>query len=390
MAVAAVPLIDNFTSVFTAFDPYHEYFITPLSGGLVNFTVRVNISDPTEEHECLFGSARSVVAKYAPAYVASIGESAPFSQYRQASILPTFKSSTGTYDTARALALLSRPSVSAYIESSNVTFPKLVYHNPDTNILVMSDLGNAKTLDKWLVSGPDVEAAAKVGAKFGEFLARLDVSLNLFEHFDNPSIHELIFGYAIAPIESHLLKCGYDPSDAAFVGKLCIAMHERQQVRLKRFEGAVFGIGDSWPRSFLVDGTSYDIKPSVVDWEFAGMISPLIDLAQLCAHLYLLCQTSSPEVKSRVKKYTLAMVRAHHNQAPEWHYKAEYRADAWLLFGREIIVNTIEMEWWGGDEVRKQADMKMLGGQGAAFVTDAKRRGNQVGALFEDVFDTLC
>ncbi|GAB1518748.1 hypothetical protein RhiTH_001813 [Rhizoctonia solani] len=386
MAVAAVPLIDNFTSVFTAFDPYHEYFITPLSGGLVNFTVRVNISDPTEEHECLFGSARSVRALHS----ANTDRQVFFLLSSQVPVIE-----------ARALALLSRPSVSAYIESSNVTFPKLVYHNPDTNILVMSDLGNAKTLDKWLVSGPDVEAAAKVGAKFGEFLARLgsiseheniqqDVSLNLFEHFDNPSIHELIFGYAIAPIESHLLKCGYDPSDAAFVGKLCIAMHERQQVRLKRFEGAVFGIGDSWPRSFLVDGTSYDIKPSVVDWEFAGMISPLIDLAQLCAHLYLLCQTSSPEVKSRVKKYTLAMVRAHHNQAPEWHYKAEYRADAWLLFGREIIVNTIEMEWWGGDEVRKQADMKMLGGQGAAFVTDAKRRGNQVGALFEDVFDTLC
>ncbi|KAF8760827.1 hypothetical protein RHS01_00510 [Rhizoctonia solani] len=367
MAVAAVPLIDNFTSVFTAFDPYHEYFITPLSGGLVNFTVRVNISDPTEEHECLFGSARSVVAKYAPAYVASIGESAPFSQYRQASILPTFKSSDRSTRSCFALQAVCQHKYSRHV-----------------------GFGKCQNMDKWLVSGPDVEAAAKVGAKFGEFLARLDVSLNLFEHFDNPSIHELIFGYAIAPIESHLLKCGYDPSDAAFVGKLCIAMHERQQVRLKRFEGAVFGIGDSWPRSFLVDGTSYDIKPSVVDWEFAGMISPLIDLAQLCAHLYLLCQTSSPEVKSRVKKYTLAMVRAHHNQAPEWHYKAEYRADAWLLFGREIIINTIEMEWWGGDEVRKQADMKMLGGQGAAFVTDAKRRGNQVGALFEDVFDTLC
>jgi hypothetical protein len=110
----------------------------------------------------------------------------------------------------------------------------------------------------------------------------LDESLDLFRHFDNPSIHDLIFGIAIAPVESHLLKCGYDPIDAASVGKLCVVMHERQQARLKRFEGGVFGIGDSWPRSFLVGGEEHDLKLSVVDWEFAGMISPLIDLAQLC------------------------------------------------------------------------------------------------------------
>ncbi|CAE6419786.1 unnamed protein product [Rhizoctonia solani] len=376
MAAAALPLTHDFTSILTAFDPYHEYFISPLSGGLVNFTVRVNISDATGEHECPFGSAYSVVAKHAPAYVASIGESAPFSQYRQVI-------------EARALALLSQPSISAYIESNNVTFPKLVHHDPGVNVLVMSDLGDAKTLDKWLVSGPEIEVVAKVGAKFGEFLARLDNTLNLFRHFDNPSIHELIFGYAIAPVEGHLLKCGYDPVGAAFVRQLCIDMHERQQARLKRFEGGVFGIGDSWPRSFLVGGTECDLKLSVVDWEFAGMISPLIDIAQLCAHLYLLYQTSSPEVKSRVKAYTLAMAHAHYAQAPEWHYKAEYRADAWLLFGREIIINTIEMEWWDGDESRKQVETKVLGEQGARFVKDAKRRGNEGGVLFEDIFDTL-
>ncbi|CAE7068695.1 unnamed protein product [Rhizoctonia solani] len=166
-------------------------------------------------------------------------------------------------------------------------------------------------------------------------------------------------------------------------------MHERQLERLKRFEGGVFGIGDSWPRSYLVGGAGAKLKLSVVDWEFAGMISPLIDLSQLCAHLYLLCQTSSPKVKSRAKMYTLAMLRAHYTHTPGWHYEIGYRADAWMLFGREIIINTIEMDWWHGDEVKKQADMKAFGAYGAKIVKEAKQRGSISGPLFEDVFEAL-
>ncbi|CAE6522207.1 unnamed protein product [Rhizoctonia solani] len=386
MAAASAPLTHDFTPALTAVDSYHEYSASPLSGGLVNLTVRVNISDAKGDHECPFGDARSVVAKYAPAFIASIGESAPFSQYRQVI-------------EARALALLSQPSVSAYIESSNVTFPKLVHHNPNVNVLVMSDLGNAQTLDKWLISDSDTEAAAGVGKHFGEFLARLgsvaeyikqgDNHLNLFEYFDNPSAQELIFSVAIGTIESHLLKCRYDPADAAFVGKLCISSHERQRARLKRCESGVFGIGDSWPRSFLVGGKAHELKLSVVDWEFARMISPLIDLSQLCAHLYLLCRTSSSEVKSRVKAYTLSMVRAHHAHAPEWQYQNEYRSDAWTLFGCEIINNVLEFDWWNEDQAKQQADIKVLGAQGAAFVKEAEQRGHKGGPLFEDVFGAL-
>ncbi|KAJ1311000.1 hypothetical protein OPQ81_009507 [Rhizoctonia solani] len=386
MAASSVPLTHDFTPALAAIDPYHRYSTSSLSGGLVNFTVRVSISDATEEHKCPFGGARSAVAKYAPAFVASMGESAPFSQYRQVI-------------EARALALLSQPSVSAYIESSNVTFPKLIHHDPEMNVLVMSDLGEAQTLDQWLTSNPDTGVAAGVGRSFGELLARLgsisddiaqgDNPLYLFEHFDNPSIHELIFGYAIAPVESHLLKCGYNPVDAAVVGKLCISMHHRQQARLKQFDGGVFGLGDSWPRSFLIGRATPKLELSVVDWEFAGMISPLIDLSQLCAHLYLLCQTSSSKIKSKVKACALAMLHAHYAYAPKWHYKNEYRADAWTLFGREIIINIIEMDWWGGDETRKQADMKVLGAQGAAFVKEAEQRGNESGPLFKETFNAL-
>ncbi|EUC65396.1 APH domain protein [Rhizoctonia solani AG-3 Rhs1AP] len=387
MAATSAPLTHDFTPALVALDPYHQYFTSPLSGGLINFTVRVNISAATEEHKCPFGGARSVVAKYAPAFVASMGESAPFSQYRQVI-------------EARALALLSQPSISAYIQSSNVTFPKLVHHDQEMHTLIMSDLGETNNLDKWLMSGPGTDVAVEVGKSFGEFLAKLgSISesidqvagnpLSLCEHFDNASIHNLIFDYAIAPVEAHLLRCGYDPVDAAFVGKLCISMHERQQARLKQLQDGVFGIGDSWPRSFLVGGVGSKLQLSVVDWEFAGMISPLVDLAQLCAHLYLLCRTSSTKFKARSKACTLAMVHAHHTYAPQWHYQEEYRADAWALFGREIIINTIEMNWWDGDEVKKQADMHSFGAHGAKFIKEAKQRGSQAGPLFDEIFSVL-
>ncbi|CAE6539382.1 unnamed protein product [Rhizoctonia solani] len=367
MATTGSLLTYDFTPALATFDPYHQYSTSPLSGGMVNITVRVNISDPTQEHECPFEGAWSVVAKYAPAFVASVGESAPFSQYRQVI-------------EARALALLSQPSVNAYIQSScNVIFPELIHHDPAMNVLIMSDLGETDTLDKWLVSGPNLEVVVEVGRRFGEFLGRLgsfsdDVNQvnalpNLYELFDSPLTHEFNLDVTIAPIESYLLECGYNSTDAALVKKLCISMHERQQARLKRFQGGVFGIGD--------------------DWEFAGMVYPLIDLAQLCAHLYIICLVSSAEIKSKVKAYALAMIHAYHASTPEWHHRDEYRVDAWIHIGRVIISNIIEIDWWDGNDIKKQVELRVLGAHGAAFVKEAEQRGSKEGLLFEDIFNGL-
>ena len=56
--------------------------VTELSGGLINFTVRVT---PRHRDDELEGNPRSVVAKYAPPFVAAIGEDAPFGTFRQVS-----------------------------------------------------------------------------------------------------------------------------------------------------------------------------------------------------------------------------------------------------------------------------------------------------------------
>ncbi|KDN37785.1 hypothetical protein RSAG8_09940, partial [Rhizoctonia solani AG-8 WAC10335] len=270
----------------------------------------------------------------------------------------------------------------------------------------MSDLGDAVSLDTWLLSGPDTEVAASVGRNFGEFLGRLNSVFefvkqgkkleeaehpNLYEHFENQSAHDNTFDTAIAKLESNLLECtpGFDPAEARHIGELCISMYERQQARIARRETNVFSIGDSWPMAYLIGGAGLDLKLSAIDWEFAGMIGPLIDLSQLCAHLYLLCRTLPAKFKEGVKTYTLALIRAHQDSTPEWQYKNEYRVDGWIVFGREIINNALERDWWDGDEVKKQAEREMLGEQGAAFVKEAERRSKEEGPLFGSVFDAL-
>jgi len=65
--------------------PGEEFEICVLAGGLVNFTVRARrISDArrTGSHATLRDKS-SFILKHAPGYIATIGESAPFTQFRQ-------------------------------------------------------------------------------------------------------------------------------------------------------------------------------------------------------------------------------------------------------------------------------------------------------------------
>ena len=56
--------------------------VTKLSGGYINITVRAS---PRRGDETLASNPRSVVIKYAPPYVAVVGEDAPFGTFRQVS-----------------------------------------------------------------------------------------------------------------------------------------------------------------------------------------------------------------------------------------------------------------------------------------------------------------
>ena len=62
-----------------------KWEVIKLNGGLINVTVRV--IPPCGDDE-VGRSPRSVVIKYAPPFVAAIGEGAPFGTFRQVSTIP--------------------------------------------------------------------------------------------------------------------------------------------------------------------------------------------------------------------------------------------------------------------------------------------------------------
>jgi hypothetical protein len=73
-----------FKAFLANIDPVQKYEVQALTGGLVNVTVRA--TKPLgfgESASSLFPTHNSLILKYAPPFVATIGESAPFSQDRQ-------------------------------------------------------------------------------------------------------------------------------------------------------------------------------------------------------------------------------------------------------------------------------------------------------------------
>lgn len=83
----------DFEPYLSAFFPGGTYKTEPLSGGLVNFTVRASRTIPPinrgdgDNDDSDQDPPMTLVLKYAPPYVAAVGEEAPFSQDRQVSFV---------------------------------------------------------------------------------------------------------------------------------------------------------------------------------------------------------------------------------------------------------------------------------------------------------------
>jgi len=76
----------DFSAYLSKIDPTQTYAIKQLTGGVVNLTVRATKKTSTASSQGLFPLNASLILKQAPPYVASVGEGAPMSQFRQVSI----------------------------------------------------------------------------------------------------------------------------------------------------------------------------------------------------------------------------------------------------------------------------------------------------------------
>jgi hypothetical protein len=150
--------------------PPSQITIQVLTGGLLNAAVRASFTPPVDFTRLGHPqSVRSVVLKYAPPYMVS-EPWVPLNTIRQDI-------------EARALVLLDPNSESALPVSSlftkypNVKTPRLIHHDFEERVLIMTDLGSSVvTLDDWLTQEPaplpeDVERIAKdLGRFLGEFV----------------------------------------------------------------------------------------------------------------------------------------------------------------------------------------------------------------------------
>jgi hypothetical protein len=73
-------MLFDFKSFLSKIDPSQKYEFQSLTGGLVNLTVRATKVSPFGG---IFPKRNTLILKYAPPFVAALGESAPFSQDRQ-------------------------------------------------------------------------------------------------------------------------------------------------------------------------------------------------------------------------------------------------------------------------------------------------------------------
>ena len=75
----------DFVAYLCTLDPSQPYSIQPLSGGLINLTVRAEKDRNDASRSSIFPGRHSVVLKYAPPFIAALGEGVPFSTSRQVS-----------------------------------------------------------------------------------------------------------------------------------------------------------------------------------------------------------------------------------------------------------------------------------------------------------------
>ncbi|PGH17960.1 hypothetical protein AJ79_00859 [Helicocarpus griseus UAMH5409] len=384
----------DFEAYFRQHDPTATWSIRPLTGGIVNLTVRA-VRLPQDqstrrggqnERQVLRGASKfsdheSLVLKYAPPYVALVGEHAPFDRVRQ-----------GVEATALALFSSEGPLESLPVTSS-VLVPRLIHHDEDSHILIIEDLGKLPPLSEYLSpSSPNANQSRyqmmlsdetfwrSSGRKPGHFFADLHSSSTIqaitqyvgaddLPNFKNPSMIDMVRDAAVSTIKGYLDRHGI--TDSLHLSRVVEQDYERGISDEER----CFIVGDLWPGGILIgnpESCTSVPKLGVIDWEFSGPGRGINgDMAQLLAHLhpYLLaakfCQPDSPTHRA-----TLALIEGINgsyqalssmNGGTIWIQGSSNTSNppdplspvarifrsAVILHGREIINNAIENDWSG-------------------------------------------
>ncbi|KAK9247939.1 kinase-like domain-containing protein [Lipomyces tetrasporus] len=394
----------DFDAYLAQIDPFHIWSVQRISGGLVNFTVRAyKVSSSAQDtiQKGLFDDYETLILKFAPPYIAALGESAPFSQVRQ-------------IVEANALSLFT-PPLGPFIslaQDSSVVVPKLLQHDAENHILILEDLGNLPTLSEYLTplskrrqSQSDIAILHQIGWRLGQFLADLHsksaldtLGTKTLKGFENPSMVKVVRESAVSPIVKYLEK--FDIQDAEQLVQVVTEDFDRDLLD----EEKCFTVGDLWTGAILISEADFngdvittneqvqsdvdgnEPKLGVIDWEFSGAGAGVNgDMAQLFAHLHL--HLLAAEQGSQLHDITAGLIESiadSYNQrsrlkraiwtltdtgqreslsisiAPEESSPAaRIMRSAFVLHGRELVNNAIERDWtaFSGTSGKREANL---------------------------------
>ena len=374
--------------------PPSQITIQVLTGGLLNAAVRASFTPPVDLTR--FGhpqSVRSVVLKYAPPYMVS-EPWVPLNTIRQDI-------------EARALVLLDPNSESALSASSlftkypNVKTPRLIHHDSEERVLIMTDLGSSVvTIDDWLTQEPaplteDVERIAK---DLGRFLGEFVIATN------NPNSE--ILSLLQLPCNSALVH----QFDEYVVNNLKDVLQDVPDVDIltKRVEDAArdsrktdlcLGMVDIWRKNIVIDS---DMNICLLDWEQFGCSNASCEMSLLgvCSfylfiyrsisilfisqtvqtmHWILLKSSFTDAAKNRANAFLSTMLQ-NYGQVRADVPSPHFRRQALVFYGRE----TLSLVKWNADEFDDEMKERALE-LGLAYLRAA---GSSVDTMDVAIFDS--
>ncbi|PMD30381.1 hypothetical protein L207DRAFT_641646 [Hyaloscypha variabilis F] len=337
-------MLFDFEPFLSKIDPFQKYEFQTLTGGLVNLTVRATKVSPSGG---IFPKQNTLILKYAPPFVAVLGESAPFSQDRQ------------------------------LIEA----LPELLYHGAEKHVLVLEDLGSLVTLYQYFAAIPDEKAGFSeagldanqiLGSRIGEFFAELhspttrDIMRTATSgKLENPVTKDLILQAAVMPIQEHLTQ--FEIPNAQILFRRVLEDYQRVNIPEER----CFVLGDFTPGAVLLAASGGGTQSmGVIDWEFSSEgRGPNGDMAQFLAVMHLLLMAAPPgsqrhnaldsfiqgvcsayqtHSSRRLEQQDLLILSKSDTAQTEHRTKSQnlqVLRSALILHGREMINNAVEQEW---------------------------------------------
>lgn len=294
---------------------------------------------------------------------------------------------------ARALSLFLPETQLLYpiCKHSCVAVPKLLLHNEQEHVLVLSDLGRLPNLsDMFGALGGHVPQASLVpisvteatsqkplscytviGERLGSFFARLHSSAWVAQILDspnrgqnflvNPEIKHVIHQFSIKPIRARLDSFP-DILDATRA-KVLYGRIEDDFLRQTPDDELVLALGDCWTGAVLVGMDENSPIVGVIDWEFACLGRGVNgDISQLLGHLHLykiVAEWRQDEVLlQRIKTLINSIAdtyRAHSIQeGSKWipppaarlnNFQATVTRSAFLAHGSEMISSAFWKVW---------------------------------------------